>query len=637
MNVNRTPVAILVATVIAALLSTGGAAAGAASSSPPGQTATTSVIFSVADPGGDASALAAYLDHTYGPDIKTTMALSRTGVISAEVTAKGRVILDALDLVDAVSIARSFKLSLNVSVPQIGADTLHQSGLTGAGKVVAVIDSGVLSNHPSLVGSVLYEACFTNGAETATLAGVTGFATPRELCPDGSLTQINMPGAGEPCTLVPSDCSHGTGVAGVITSSDPTFTGVAPDATIISLRVTAVVQNPNTLVDVSYIPEQGVLNALDHVLYLSQFYDISAVNLSLGGPCVDPVTGAPLRDIPWERAVSELTAAGVAVVAASGNDGSTTAISFPACLPGVVSVGATDQSGNVTSFTDSNSTLDLVAPGQSINTTVPTFFAPSGMALESGTSFSAPHVAASFALLNSTFPDFSVDRMQNLLRSTAVMVPRPTPDPLDRETRFPEIRVDAAAAFVPFADVSGTAFWVGPADWAKATGISTGIDGVNFGPTGTLNRGQAVTFLWRFMGKPAATGTATFSDIVSEKFYGPAVDWAASSGVTTGKPGNLFDPEGAVTRGELATFMWRMAGEPVAPAPAGFTDVIPGLYYTAAVDWMAATGVTTGKPGNLFDPAGIVSRLELVTFLQRLASTATAWTGTVAPPALALF
>jgi len=626
--------------VVAALVSTGGAVAGAAAPKfdPERSVNTTSVVFSVTDPGIDASTLAAYLDNTFGPDIATTMALDRTNVIAAEVTTKGRAILESLDSVDAVSNARSFRLSLDQSVPWIGAAVLHQAGLTGAGKVVAVIDSGIASNHPSLVGSVVYEACFTNGAETATLTGVTGFATPRQLCPDGSLTQINVPGAGEPCTLVPADCSHGTGVAGVITSADPTFTGVAPDAGIISLRVTAVVQNPNTLVDETYIPEQGVLNALDHVLYLSQLYDIAAVNLSLGGPCpVDPVTGEVLKNLLWEPVVAKLSAVGIAVVAASGNDGSTTSISFPACLPGVVSVGATDRTGNVTAFSDSNELLDLVAPGQSIRTTVPIAFSASGTALESGTSFSAPHVAASFALLDSTFPDFGVDRMRNLLRSTAAMAPRPTPDPLDRETRFPEIRVAAAAAFVPFADVTGTAFWVGPADWAKATGISTGVDGINFGPTGTLSRGQAVTFLWRFMGQPAASAPATFSDVISEKFYGSAVDWAASSRVTTGIGDNLFDPDGGVTRGQLATFMWRMAGEPAVLDSAGFTDVAPGIYYAAAVDWMAATGITTGIGDGLFDPEGIVNRLQLVTFLHRLASTAGAWTGSVAPPALALF
>ncbi len=217
------------------------------------------------------------------------------------------------------------------------------------------------------------------------------------------------------------------------------------------------------------------------------------------------------------------------------------------------------------------------------------------------------------------------------------MVPRPTPSPSDRETRFPEVRVDAARSFVPFADATGAAFWILPADWAKATGISTGIDGVNFGPAGTLDRAQAVTFLWRFMGQPAATAAATFSDLEPGRFYIDAVNWAAETGVTTGIPGNLFDPAGGVTRGQLATFMWRMAGRPAAPSSSGFADVAPGIYYATAVDWMAANGITTGTAPGVFSPDSVVTRAQMVTFLQRLASTAGAWTGTVSPPTRVLF
>jgi len=334
--------------------------------------------------------------------------------------------------------------------------------------------------------------------------------------------------------------------------------------------------------------------------------------------------------------VSRLAAAGVAVVAASGNSGSSGSISFPACLPGVVSVGASTSSGQVATFSDTSSLLDLVAPGDPVVSAAPTSFSAGGYATESGTSFSAPHVSGVYALLDSTFPSFDPYRIRNLLRSTGVMVSRP-PGPGTSGTRFPEVRADAAQAFVPFADATGAAFWVQPADWAKATGISTGIDGVNFGAAGTLNRAQAVTFLWRFMDQPVATTTATFSDLEAGRYYINAVNWAAETGVTTGKPGNVFDPDGGVTRGQLATFMWRMAGKPAATAPGGFTDVPSGIYYDAAVNWMAENGITTGTAPGMFSPDNVVSRGEMVTFLQRLAATQAAWTGTATPPTRALF
>ncbi len=590
------------------------------------------MIVSVADQGvgGDAHVIATVLDLVYGDDFEPTMALDEIDVIAAHVTPEGMAILESLDVVESVSVARRFELSLDVSVPQVGASVLHTSGLTGVGKAVAVIDSGIQSDHPGLVDSVVAEACFTNGAESATVPGTLIPMPYQELCRNGSVQQVDVDGAGLPCTLVPDDCSHGTSVAGIIRGADPVYTGVAPAAGLISIRVTAVVKHPDSG-NVGYIPEQGVLNALNHVLTLSSSFDIASVNLSLGAPA------GTCQSTAWESVVSELGDAGIAVVAASGNGSSSTAISFPACLPAVVSVGSSNAAGEVSSFTDSSHLLDLLAPGEPVVTAVPTSFWPLDYLPLQGTSFAAPHVAAAYALLDSTFPTFGVDRLRNLLRSTAVMIPRADPDPSGRIPRFPELRLDVAAGFVPFADATGAAFWVAPSDWAKATGVSTGIDGVNFGPFGTLTRAQAVTFLWRFMGRPAAATKATFSDVVVGSFYELAVDWAAAEGVTTGIGGNLFDPNGAVTRSQLATFMWRMVGHPTGSASSGFVDVVPGSFYVVAVDWMAHNNITTGTTATTFSPEQVVDRAQMVTFLLRSASTGSAWTGTVAPPSLALF
>lgn len=634
----KTPIALLITTIVAAILSAGPGAAGAASPS----TGVSHVVISVVDAGtpGDAAALAARFDRDFGPEVVTTLALDELDIIAADVTAVGRNALAELAEVTSISDSRAFTPSLDVSVPQIGAAVLHAAGLTGNGKAVVVIDSGVSSTTPALAaspshaGSVIYEACFLHGADNVTISGDSGKSTPLELCPDGT-THLEGAGSAQPCTTLPSPCSHGTGVAGVVAAHEPgsPYIGVAPDAGIISMRTTAIIQRPGGSVE-SYIPEQGVLAALNNVVTISSppySFDIAAVNLSLGG------VANGCHDTLWESVVSQLNSLGIAVVAASGNSGSASSISFPACLPDVVSVGASTAAGEVASFSDTSSLLDLVAPGGSVTTAAPTSFAVSGYMPEQGTSFSAPHVSGVYALLDSTFPSFDPLRIRNLLRSTGVMVPRPGPAVSGSPTRFPEVRADVAQSFVPFADATGEAFWIQPADWAKATGISTGIDGVNFGADGTLDRAQAVTFLWRFMDSPTASTTAAFTDLEPGRFYVDAVDWAAETGVTTGIPGNLFDPAGAVTRGQLATFMWRMVGEPFAAASSGFTDVPPGIWYATAVDWMAENGITTGTAPGIFSPDQVVTRAQMVTFLQRLASTAGAWTGPVAPPSRTLF
>ncbi len=373
----RTPITLLSVAIVAALLSTAPGAAGAAV---PADVA--HVIVSVVDghEPGDATALASRIDARFGPDVVTTLALDDVDIIAADVTPSGRSGLASLPEVKSISEARGFAPSLNVSVPHIGAAALHAAGFTGKGTAVVVIDSGVSTTTPALAaspthgGSVIYEECFLSGADNVTLPGDPAPSTPVELCPNGSTHAIGV-GAGQPCTTLPSPCSHGTGVAGVIAAHEAgsPYIGVAPDASIISLRTTAIIRRPGGAVE-SYIPEQGVLAALNAVVSLSSSLDISSVNLSLGGPangCVDTA---------WESVVSKLATVGVAVVAASGNGGSSSSISFPACLPGVVSVGASNSSGQVASFSDTSSLLDLVAPGGAVVTAAPTSFAVSGYA-----------------------------------------------------------------------------------------------------------------------------------------------------------------------------------------------------------------------------------------------------------------
>lgn len=155
------------------------------------------------------------------------------------------------------------------------------------------------------------------------------------------------------------------------------------------------------------IMSPDVLDALNWVLTVAETHNIVAVNLSLGTD-VDP---GPCRNVAWEAAIAALADAGVAVVAASGNSASAglLPVAFPACLPGVFSVGATERSPGIglaqdstpelTGFTQYEGTLDIVAPGFDIMSGVTP---GSGFASLDGTSMAAPHVAGAFALLAGT-------------------------------------------------------------------------------------------------------------------------------------------------------------------------------------------------------------------------------------------
>ena len=103
------------------------------------------------------------------------------------------------------------------------------------------------------------------------------------------------------------------------------------------------------------------------------------------------------------------------------------------------------------------------------------------------------------------------------------------------------------------ANLNGGNTWYEKAqNWAKDKGVS---DGAN--PNAAINRAQMVTMLWRAMGQPTAGGTANFTDIPTDSYYAQAVAWAVENGITTGVGGGRFDPTGTCTRAQIAAFLAR--------------------------------------------------------------------------------
>jgi hypothetical protein len=172
-----------------------------------------------------------------------------------------------------------------------------------------------------------------------------------------------------------------------------------------------------------------------------------------------------------------------------------------------------------------------------------------------------------------------------------------------------------------FSDVPPTAYYAADAAWLKERGITTGWAGDpnTFAPDVVVTRAQMATFLWRMSGSPAATGTG-FADVPAGTYYATAVAWLKTRGVLTGYAGdpNRFAPDEAVTRAQMATFLWRLAGQPAA-TNGGFTDVPAGTSYATAANWLKATGITTGYAGNTttFAPTIPVTRAQMAAFLHR--------------------
>lgn len=202
----------------------------------------------------------------------------------------------------------------------------------------------------------------------------------------------------------------------------------------------------------------------------------------------------------------------------------------------------------------------------------------------------ASALALSLAGCNSPTDEQNSDQPTPSAQPTAAPTPTPTPP-------------------IPFADVTQDSPYYDAVVWAYKNGIAS--DGETFGPADACTRGQVMTFLWRAKGSPEPQATENpFSDVSSDDwFYKPAL-WAYENGVATG---TAFNPGNPCTNGEALTFLWRAEGKPAASVyNSAVALAASGQYYARPAAWAEANGLFTGTE---FDPAAPCSRAELMAYL----------------------
>ncbi|MDY3080301.1 MAG: S-layer homology domain-containing protein [Oscillospiraceae bacterium] len=170
-----------------------------------------------------------------------------------------------------------------------------------------------------------------------------------------------------------------------------------------------------------------------------------------------------------------------------------------------------------------------------------------------------------------------------------------------------------------FVDIVKDSFYYDAAIWANENGFVKGVDETHFAPNSPCTRGQVVTMLWRAAGSPEPkTNYCPFCDVATNSYCEKAVLWANENGITKGTTANTFSPNAIVNRGQVVTFLYRYEGCPetnIVYNP--FTDVASGSYCYDAVMWAVANGVTNGRTANTFAPADTCTRAHVVTFIYR--------------------
>lgn len=338
--------------------------------------------------------------------------------LALEIDADALETLAALPIVAAIEEDVPVPPALSSSIPVIGADAAWSAGYTGAGQTVAILDTGVDTDHPAFTtgGSrIVSEGCYstTNAGYSATT-----------VCPGGVEAATGV-GTGVDCTAVvgpanskaQSDCSHGTHVASIAAGDDGgSIVGVAPDANIIAIQIFSLFNSTTYCGGFSncvltFTSDQ--ILALERVYALRDSYNIASVNMSLGGGQYTAVCDSDSR----KAAIDNLRAVGIATVIASGNDGFRDSMGAPGCISSAISVGATDDVDNVASFSNIAPFIDLLAPGVSIYAAV-----PDGAGIKQGTSMATPHVTGAWAVLKQAVPGISVDDALTAFKTGAVLV-----------------------------------------------------------------------------------------------------------------------------------------------------------------------------------------------------------------------
>ena len=169
-----------------------------------------------------------------------------------------------------------------------------------------------------------------------------------------------------------------------------------------------------------------------------------------------------------------------------------------------------------------------------------------------------------------------------------------------------------------FTDVPTGAYYEEAVGWAVEKGITKGTSDSTFTPDGVCTRAQAVTFLWRAAGSPAAkAGSLPFADVKAGSYYDDAVRWAVENGVTVGTSATTFSPNATCSRAQIVTFLWRAQKSPAAGSANPFDDVADSAYYADAVQWAVQKDITKGTGATAFSPDANCIRAQIVTFLYR--------------------
>jgi serine protease len=491
--------------------------------------------------------------------------------------------------------------------------------------VVAVIDTGI-TNHTDLRANTIPGYDFISDVWTAN----DGNGRDNNPSDPGDWVEAN---ACENGSLPQNSSWHGTHVAGTIGAVSNNGVGVAGinwNSKILPVRILG--RCGGSLSDLADAMRWAAGLTVPGVS--ANPNPARVLNLSLGGPGACETT--------LQQAVNNVMAAGAVVVVAAGNSLADANDFTPANCNGVITVAATDESGDMALYSNYGSTVEISAPGGGLFTgvlstsnaglTVP---ASDDYVYHAGTSMAAPHVTGVVSLMLSRNPSLTPAQVLQIIKNTA----KPFPGNGLCELFFPcgigIVNAGAAVAAVPavpvqtFADVPPTHWAWSYVERIYRAGITDGCttNPLNYCPDATVTRAQIAVFLERGIhgssySPPAVEGSTGFGDVDPTYWAAAWIKQLAADGITTGCGNSNYCPESPVTRAQMAVFLLRSKyGASYVPpsvgGSTGFTDVDPTHWAAAWIKQLVSEGITSGCGSGNYCPEQPVTRAQMAVFLVR--------------------
>lgn len=545
-----------------------------------------------------------------------------------------------------IQLDKMYKQSADVTpsnLQRINATPTQTSQYTGFGVKVAIIDTGIDTEHPDL-----------------DVAG--GICTMDTDCSFG----------------IPYDDNngHGTHVAGIIAAqeNDKGIIGIAPDATIYSVKV---------LNEGGVGSTSSIIRGIDWAI--KQNVDI--INFSLSTSSDDDI----LRS-----AIQKAYDAGILLVAAAGNEGNEGAnnVSYPGKYESVFAVGAINSSDQKLAISSTGPEVEFAAPGAGIYSTYPIEWdmdddSEDGYTRLSGTSMAAPHVVGILALYKERFPTMSSVDLRYLAREFAddigevgrdtqfgfgvvqyptVIEGAPT---LTQQTMTGKVELtptgqnDAFQLFIGeqllsqtngkyhfygvkgiynvyttykstfgmeiterdyaiisnpyFPDVTPTQWFSEHIGFLASNSQVSGFDDGTFRPYKQISRAEAAILIGRALNLPGGNVVTNFSDVAPSSIASGYIQQAVEKGIISGFSDGTFRPGKLVSRGEMAILLARAYNLTYEAGTVNtFKDVVPSMASYNYILPIAKAGVTTGYTDRTFRPSNIMTRAEFSVFLARI-------------------